>query len=70
MARLGTLVKPNQPLEIGDLVYYGSNSAPGYPFGHVAVYGGHGFVVSHGGVGVNLLPVNYRAIGEVRRYIT
>jgi hypothetical protein len=65
----GHLVKPGAPLLVGDLVFYPSSSARGPPWGHVAVYEGHGLVASHGGVGINVLPYNYRPVGEIRRYI-
>lgn len=50
----------------GDLVFYG----PGAPWHHVAVYIGHGRVLSHGSeAGPFLLPVDYRSDrGDVRTY--
>lgn len=59
----GALVSPNQPLQVGDLVFYG------HPIGHVAVYIGHGRVSSHGGPGINTPAYNYRAPTMIRRYI-
>lgn len=52
-------------LQPGDLVFYGS--PPNW--GHVATYIGSGLVISHGGVGVNILRFDYRTPGEIRRYI-
>lgn len=66
----GSLVPRNKALQVGDLIFYPSSRAPGRPYGHVAIYIGHGRVASHGGVGIKNLPYNYRAIGEVRRYIS
>lgn len=60
----GIPVNANGPLQIGDFIFYGG----GYPWGHVAVYIGHGRVISHGGPGMKNLPYNYRAVGQVRRY--
>lgn len=60
----GIPVNGNGPLHIGDFIFYG----PGYPWGHVTVYIGHGMVISHGGPGIHELPYNYRAVGIVRRY--
>ncbi len=65
----GHLIKPGAPLLVGDLVFYPSSSARGPPWGHVAVYEGRGLVASHGGIGINILPYNYRPVGEIRRYI-
>lgn len=65
----GVVVPPNKPLQVGDLVFYPSQTAPGPPWGHVAIYIGHGMVASHGGPGIHILPYNYRAVGQVRRYI-
>ena len=65
----GFLVRPNQALAIGDIVLYPSSSASGPPWGHVAMYIGHGLVVSHGSVGVRVLPFNYRPVGAIRRLI-
>lgn len=49
----------------GDLVHYGPGSGE-----HVAIYIGHGLVVSHGSEGGPMvLPAAYRPIAEVRRYI-
>lgn len=57
------LSRPTQP---GDCVFYGS----GFPYGHVAVYVGGGYVFSHGGeAGPYKLPWNYRTPRKVRRYI-
>lgn len=64
LARQGVPVNANGPLKIGDLIFYGSS----YPWGHVAVYIGHGRVISHGGPGMHNLPYNYTAPGQVRRY--
>jgi hypothetical protein len=63
LAHQGRAVANNGPLQIGDLVLYGR-----FPFGHVAMYIGHGNVISHGSTGVKILPYNYRAVGQVRRY--
>lgn len=62
----GVFVPRNRPLQVGDLIFYGG----GRPWGHVAIYVGHGRVSSHGSVGVKDLPYNYRAVGEVRRYVS
>lgn len=55
-----------QSLQPGDLVFYGgSYSVPS----HVAIYVGHGRVVSHGGeAGPLLLPVYYRRVNHGRTY--
>lgn len=70
LAYQGHSVAPNKALQIGDLVFYPSDSAPYKPWGHVAMYIGRNQVISHGSVGVKLLPYNYRAVGEVRRYLS
>lgn len=64
LARQGVVVNANGPLRVGDFIFYGR----GYPWGHVAIYIGHGRVISHGGPGMKNLPYNYRAVGQVRRY--
>lgn len=64
LGRQGIPVNANGPLQVGDFVFYGF----GFPWGHVAVYIGHGMVISHGGPGMHELPYNYRAVGQVRRY--
>jgi cell wall-associated NlpC family hydrolase len=69
LAVQGRALKANEPLAAGDVVLYPSSSARGPPWGHAAIYVGHGQVVSHGSVGVKLLPFNYRTVGQVRRYI-
>lgn len=65
----GFLVRPNQPLQVGDIVLYPSSSARGPPWGHVEMYIGHGQTVGHGGVGVSIHAYNYRPVGEIRRLI-
>lgn len=69
LAVQGRPLKPNEPLAVGDVVLYPSSSARGPPWGHTALYVGHGQVVSHGSRGVKLLPYNYRTVGQVRRMI-
>lgn len=69
MAYQGVHVANGAPLQPGDLVLYPSASARGPPWGHVAVVIGHGLVISHGGTGVNLLPYNYRPVGDIRRLV-
>lgn len=51
----------------GDLILYGH----GAPWQHVAIYVGHGRVISHGSErGPFLLPVRYRGdLGEIRSYL-
>lgn len=58
------LSKPTQP---GDCVFYGG----GWPYHHVAVYLGGGYVFSHGSEGGPYkLPWRYRSdVRKVRRYI-
>jgi hypothetical protein len=65
LARQGHAVGTRGPLRVGDLIFYGG----GYPYGHVAVYIGHGLVTSHGSVSVKTLPFNYRPVSAVRRLI-
>ena len=60
----GIAVKFNGPLHIGDLVFYGG----GFPFGHVAIYIGHGLVSSHGSPGIRIVPYGYRPVSAIRRY--
>jgi hypothetical protein len=69
LAYQGRAVRPNEALQVGDVVLYPSSSARGPPWGHTALYVGHGQVVSHGGTGVKLLPLHYRTVGQVRRMI-
>lgn len=69
LAVQGVVVPHGAPLQPGDIVLYPSASARGPPWGHVAVVVGHGLVVSHGSVGVKLLPYNYRAVGQIRRLV-
>lgn len=66
LSQQGVRVPPNAPLKVGDLVFYGY----GPPWGDVKIYIGHGNITGHGSTGVNVRPINYRPIGEVRRYIT
>lgn len=61
----GTRVPAGAPLKIGDLVFYGAR----YPWGHVTMYLGHGLVISHGSIGVSILPYNYNSVGDIRRFI-
>jgi cell wall-associated NlpC family hydrolase len=65
LGRQGKHVSIRQGLAVGDLVLYGG----GFPYGHVAVYIGHGLVISHGSPGIKVLPLNYRPVSEVRRMI-
>lgn len=69
LAVQGRALGPNEALAVGDVVLYPSSSARGPPWGHSALYVGNGNVVSHGSVGVKLLPYNYRTVGQVRRMI-
>lgn len=56
LSRRGSAV-PTDQAKPGDLVFYGG----GWPFHHVAVYAGHGRVLSHGSEGgPYLLPIDYR----------
>lgn len=52
--------------EPGDAVLYGH----GYPYGHVVMAIGHGLGVSHGSEsGPRVVPINYRPIAQIRRYV-
>lgn len=69
----GTLSRKGRVVDLaharpGDLVFYGR----GWPWHHVAVYCGHGRVLSHGSEGgPYLLAVDYRGDrGEIRSYLS
>jgi|SRR5215471_7086496 len=63
LCKNGRAVNSAQP---GDLIFYGS----GAPWSHVVVAIGGGKCVSHGSEGGPfLVPVNYRTIGQIRRYV-
>lgn len=51
----------------GDKIFYGDQG--GGIAEHMATYVGKGYVLSHGGAGMHLLPWDYRAINECRRYV-
>lgn len=67
----GTMVEHgrriSRPTLVGDCCFYGS----GFPYSHVTVYIGGGYVFSHGSEGGPFkLPVHYRSdLRKVRRYI-
>ena len=51
----------------GDLAFYADKNGK---IGHVAIYVGDGKVVSHGqSSGPSLVPLNYRPVVQVRRYL-
>lgn len=60
-------IVPLDKAQPGDLVLYG----PAWPYHHVAVYVGHGRVISHGSEGgPYLLPVDYRSDrAQIRSYL-
>lgn len=61
----GIPVRPNGPLQVGDLIFNGPSASNTT---HVSIYIGHGLSSGHGTFGIQIHAWNYRTVVAIRRY--